>query len=172
MKSLLLSVLIFLAPTLAYAEGADQCVNPNWNTVEYTHEVRGEVKLFITPLNYKITATNLACIIAIEVLKRVDNMPSKMTLGLVSIDYRNTFMVQWSFPEDRFTIIEASIPPREYRTVGIFTMYPEPLSRIKEVMIVKRMPRMDELPAYLQHNFKTNYVPTTLMQIRKLVEHQ
>lgn len=171
MKKLITLALSVLLPVVVLAEGnPNQCYNTEWRTVEYEHPIRGKTFLYISPSSYDITATNLACSTAVQVLRHRKEMPSKMIVGIVSEDYRQAFIAQWSFESDRFTIFEVNIPPNEFRTQGMFMSFPEPLLRLRDIMVVKRFPTQSELPPHLQHKFKTNYVPATLMQIRSLVE--
>ena len=171
MKKLIVLVLSLLLPVAVLAEGnPNQCFNVNWKTVEYVHPIRGKTFIYVSPANYKITATNLACTTAVQVLRHRKRMPQKMMVGIISEDYRRAFIAQWSFESDRFTIFEVNIPPKEYRTQAMFMSFPEALARLREIMAVKRFPTREELPAHLQHKFKTNYVPASLMQLKSIVE--
>lgn len=183
MKKLIIALLVSVLPFFWYhfivcpspalaQDNPNQCYNVGWKTVEYVHPVRGKTFIYLSPPSYRITATNLACTTAVQVLRHRKSMPSKMMVGIISEDYRQAFIAQWSFETDRFTIFEINIPPHEFRTQGMFMSFPEPLQRLKEVMAVRRFPQQNDLPPHLQHKFKSNYVPATVMQLRSIVEER
>jgi len=168
-KLIILLLSLYLLPAAALAN-ENQCFNADWPVTSYTHKSRGEVIIYRTPETYNITSTNLACVAAIQVVEHRKKMPKKMLVGLISQDYRRAFLAQWSFSDDRFVIIEVNIPSTEYKVNGVFITFPEPLARLREMMVVEKFPKVEDLPTHLQHKYKINYLPTTLMQLKSIVE--
>ena len=94
-------------------------------------------------------------------------MPDRMLVGLAREDGRQAFFARWAI-RGSFTLVEVTIPENEYTGLGLFTVYPQPLSRIKEIITTKRFPTQEELPVHLRHKFKINNVSTSIFQILSL----
>ena len=150
------------------ALGQEGCYNIDWPISKYSHATRGDVVLYKVPSAYTISPTNLSCITILEVLDRRVNMPDKLTVGLVSEDYREAFLIKWDLNNSRLILIEAHIPASANVTNGKFTIYPDPLKRIRELLLVKQFPVVDDLPPHLRIEFKTNYVNISTSSLEAL----
>ena len=160
-------ILWLLSPYIATGQENNKCYDSSWEVSVYSHKTRGEVVLYLVPIGYKITPTNLACISVLEVIKRRKNMPNKLTVGLISKDYTEAFLIKWDLKNNRFILIETHTTTK-YSTEGKFVVYPNPLKRLKEVLLVKRFPTPDQLPAHLRKKFKTNILTSTSSQLKAL----
>lgn len=144
----------------------DQCINPNWIIKTYTNESRGEVILYKTPSNYVPTVTNLACITAKEFLSRVNNMPTKAVVGIISKDYTRGTFIQWNLKNDYMLL--ADIDTNDNGGLGKFIYYPEPLTRIKEILTNKPFPKVENMSEYLKAKVKSNIVKATSEDLKAL----
>lgn len=160
MKSLL-ALILFLLPALCLAEDSkSRCFSPDWKVIN--KEVKfGEVVAYVVPNSYQITVTNVACLLGIEFLKRVNQVPNKLVVGIVKEDFSSGYLVQWNLEDDYFLLIEST------EGKGVFTKYPGPLDRIKEIMTDQPFPKPSELPATVQKRFQRNYTTVNLESLLK-----
>lgn len=147
----------------------DLCYNTDWPKHENFSTTRGQTVIYETPSEYKLTSTNLACVVATELITRASKVPARMTVGLVSTDGRQGFIVKWDRDESIFVIMETIISPKEYRGTGTFTVYPDPLERISNIITSTRFPKEHELPLHVRHKLRRNTMNTSVFQLRKLI---
>jgi len=166
-------ILILLANTaLAETENesnSNRCFNKSWERYESVHDQRGTTIAYGLPEGYEITSTNVACIVSIELLRRVDQLPDKAVIALINKDFRSGYLVKWSIKENVFLLVEVHLTSMSAFGKGTFITYPNPLERLREVMLTKRFPKKEELPLRQQHKFRINYVPTSTMDLAKIL---
>jgi hypothetical protein len=167
MRILLLSILFFFSINLCFADGIP-CYDSSWLKSEYTHPKRGDVSLYLVPDNYDISPTNLACVTIVSLLERRSNVPNKMITGLITEDFKKAFIVKWSIKQNTLVLLEIDIPDLFDSWEGKFTIYPEPLKRLKELMIVRRFPTPKQLPPHLRNKFKTNFMVSSSSSLESL----
>lgn len=165
-----LTLLLFLLPSFARPEDPNICYNPTWQTIRKLTDKNQLVVIYKVPTDYSITATNLSCVLVKEFLSSTNNLPTQAVVGLISEDGRSAFLAKWSMKEDYLMFIEAHIAPLEYTTEGLFTIYPQPLQRIKDIMLAKKLPMPEDLPLCVRNKFKTNYVETSIFQLKALLK--
>jgi len=166
-----LSILVctLILATACIAEGVPPCYNKvDWETSQYSHKSRGEVILYKVPTNYDISPTNLACITVLALIELRKNVPNSMVVGLITEDFRQAFIVKWSIADNMFVLLEVYIPENQISSQSKFTVYPNPLKRIRELMVVSRFPTPDELPPQFKKKFKTNYMVTSVSHMKSL----
>jgi len=167
-----LILLLIIFPSFVIPEEVQNynpCYSNNWETIRSVSKTGHQVVIYKTPNNYSITATNASCVSVKEFLSSTNNLPQKMIVGLISEDGRNAFLTKWSVKENYLMLIEVSIPPNEYIGEGSFTMYPDPLKRIKDIMLAKKLPTSESLPLHLRNKFKTNYIETSVFQLKAIL---
>lgn len=146
------------------------CINSKWPTSNYTNRNRGEVILYKVPSSYNPTVTNLACIASIEFLSRINKLPTKAVVGLISEDYSRGILVQWSLADDYMLLIDITIPHGSEYGVGKFVKYPQPLTRIKEIITNKPFPTLKTLPAHLKSKLKSNLTRASKQDLTDLYQ--
>jgi hypothetical protein len=106
------------------------------------------------------------------VLARSNNFPNKLIVGLVSSDFRDAYIFKISVEENKFIVVESHIPQGQDHGEGYFVVFPEPLKRIKEVILTKKFPTKDELPAHFRKHFKTNKMFTSTFHLYTLYNQE
>jgi hypothetical protein len=143
--SLLYLVFCISFSALAETPSGVACFSFSEMAIRYKDTKKGEV-IFHTPMSdYKPTVTDLACVVGVEFINRVDNVPNKAVIGIVSKDYRYFYAIQWNLDDNYFLIIESSFPGaitmnHDTEWLGTFTKYPYPLMRLKEIITKKPLP--------------------------------
>lgn len=170
-KFLLILILLVL-PLTCLAEAPTTCFDSSWNQIRYTDENKGSVIFYVTPLGYEVTSTNLACLFGIEFLQHVNDLPLKAVIGIISSDFRFLTLLQWNLIDDYLLLIDTNIPKNMQSWTGTYIKYPEAKTRIKEILINKPFPRPNELPLNLQIKFKMNFIQTSIISNKKLVEQE
>ena len=174
---LLIYLSFFLTPLTVGAEESDSantCFSFSAKALKYEDSNRGQVVFHIVKDHYTPTVTDLACIVGIEFLKTVGDVPDKAVVGVVTSDYTVLYAIQWSLKENYFLIIESlfpqtDLPNEETEWIGTFTKYPKPLSRLKEIISRTSLPLPTTMSPTDRAKFSVNRVRLTVPLLKKLI---
>lgn len=160
------NIFFFIFLSLLYNQ-TNACEILSINPIEYKSSRGEQVVMYKVEETLATSATDLACILGTEFLKRVQDFPDKIIIGITSGS--SLMLVKWNIKEDFILLIEVTIPAGEYRGTGVFTKYPQPLERIKEIMTNKPFPKKEELSPHLRLKFKQNLVQVSKKTLENLM---
>lgn len=166
-----ISFLLFISCTSisVQAQTTNSCMHYKKRHVIYS-ETRGNVVIYTIDQNQPLQFKEISCVFNVEFLSQVYQVPQKMRVVVTSEDYRKSGVIQYSLPDKTFAVSSLSIPVDRDSEIGIFINYPDPLKRIKELLISKKFPDKKQLPAHKRSVYKNLSVRTNINSIKTLVE--
>ena len=134
----------------------------------YNNLERGKVYIYLVPETYKITVTDISCVIGYKFLDMVDQLPNRFVIGIMSKDFKQAHIIQWDLNKNIFITLDVSGVDITGPYNGIFTIYPEPLKRIKDIFINNKFPQKEQISIEYRKIFKQNYINASYVDLWKI----
>lgn len=168
MKTIYTLLLLLFMPLNSYSTSL--CNESNWPVTHKTTKKGTEVFIHELADNQQLTPSGLACVVGLVFFDLVDKLPNKAVIVVVNKEHSSGYIIKWDLVDKFFLLIDIQTSESTGIGKGSYTKYPDPLNRIKEILINKPFPNVEDLSLLHRRKVETNYFFTNVLRLNMLLE--